>query len=253
MRDFTVGQYKSLLNALKESGIPFRLRHDVDRLPEHSLRIANVEAAMGVHSVYYFRCLPCSCNERIIRKIVALGHEIGYHYEDMALTHGHQEEAIRHFEQWLGYFRQFYPVHRICMHGAPTSQYDGRDLWKTYSYRDYGVDYEPYFDEDYNRTFYLTDTGRTWDGFRVSLRDKVAQQDEWAAKGWTVHTTEQLIAELRKARNGESFLCRFDDLLITTHPQRWTDSTRIWVRELVGQKAKNVIKRCLIHARKVRT
>ncbi len=241
--DFTRRKYRELLTALQASGIEYVLRHDVDKRPYHSLALAQIEAEIGVKAVYYFRCVPCSNDAEVIRQIVGLGHEIGYHYEDMSICNGNAEEAIRHFEQWLTYFRQFYPVHRICMHGAPTSKFDGKDLWKTYNYKDYGVDYEPYFDEDFDKTFYLTDTGRCWDGYKVSVRDKVPQQEQWCKRGLTFHTTDEIIQWLQKGAS-------VSRVMLTTHPQRWTDSPIEWIEEKIIQTMKNTIKRGLIWLRK---
>ena len=37
-----------------------------------------------------------------MREIAALGHEIGYHYEDLALSNGIPENAIQTFDQiWI--------------------------------------------------------------------------------------------------------------------------------------------------------
>jgi len=243
--DFTRKKYRQLLKALLQSGVSFTLRHDVDKRPRHSLALAQMEAELGVKAVYYFRCVPCSNSPEVIRQIVALGHEIGYHYEDLSLCHGDTAAAIEHFKQWLNYFRQFYPVHRICMHGAPTSQYDGKDLWKHYDYHNFGIDYEPYFDEDYTQTFYLTDTGRCWDGYKVSVRDKVPQQETWNRQGLTFHTTDQIIRWLTSHLS--PLTCH---LLITTHPQRWCDSPVEWLQELITQTIKNIFKRILIWVRK---
>ncbi|MCQ2341164.1 MAG: hypothetical protein MJZ48_01730 [Paludibacteraceae bacterium] len=248
--DFTRQKYRQLVQALQQSGLPFTLRHDVDKRPYHSLALAQIEAELGVKAVYYFRCLPCSNNSDVIRQIVALGHEIGYHYEDMSLCKGDHQAAMQHFEQWLTYFRQFYPVHRICMHGAPTSQYDGKDLWKHYNYRDYGVDYEPYFDEDYTTTFYLTDTGRCWDGYRVSVRDKVAQQEEWNSRGLTFHSTDDIIRWLTNSPLQRFAGSSLSSVLITTHPQRWCSSPVEWCQELCTQSIKNIIKRIIIWVKK---
>ena len=68
-------------------------------------------------------------------------------------------------------------VKTICMHGSPLSKWDNRDLWKKYDYRDFGIIAEPYFDVDFDEVFYLTDTGRRWDGDKVSVRDKVKGTD----------------------------------------------------------------------------
>jgi len=73
----------------------------------------------------------------------------------------------------LEYFRTFYPVKTICMHGSPLSKYDNRDIWNKYDYKKLGLIGEPYFDIDFSKVLYLTDTGRCWDGDKVSVRDKV--------------------------------------------------------------------------------
>lgn len=263
MRDFTLRTYRSLLIALikaKYNTLTFEeycemqarqvtpagkfviLRHDVDLKAANSLATAKIEAELGLKASYYFRVVPESNQPEIIRQIAALGHEIGYHYEDMAIAKGDTAKAIKHFEQYLEYFRQFYPVRTICMHGAPTSKYDGRDLWKVYDYRDYQILGEPYLILDFAQLFYLTDTGRCWDGYKVSVRDKIpVYQDEWNKRGWTFHHTSQLIHWLETTPAAE-----LPNLMLTTHPQRWTNNRAAWWKELILQKLKNLIKRVLI-------
>ena len=235
--DFTIEKYNELLDALKKHK-NHRIRHDVDARPFYSLRVAQEEARKGTKATYYFRSMHFTSHRETIQAIAALGHEIGYHYEDMAICSGNAEKAIDHFSAKLQYFRQFYPVKTICMHGAPRSKYDGKDLWKRYSYRDFGVVGEPYFDVDFNQVFYLTDTGRCWDGSRFSVRDKV--QSTFTQ---SYHSTNQIIAA---ANNGSLP----QQIMITTHPQRWTDSKPQWLKELLLQNAKNFVKRILIHIRK---
>lgn len=216
------------------------LRHDVDLKAENSLATAKIEHALEVQASYYFRVVPQSNQPGIIKKIVALGHEIGYHYEDMTICEGDTEKAFEHFKMQLAHFRQFYPVKTICMHGAPRSKYDGKDLWKTYNYHDMGIIGEPYFDVDFSKLFYLTDTGRRWDGFRVSVRDKVpVYQDQWVAKGLVYPTTDDIIVALQ---NGTLPKC----LMMTTHPQRWTNRKGEWLKELLLQNSKNAVKRILV-------
>ena len=262
MKDFTLQTYRHLLSALHAAGyksLTFEdyckavqkgvriagqfviLRHDVDLKAANSLKTAQIEAELGMHASYFFRVVPQSNQPEIIRQIARMGHEIGYHYEDMAIANGDVEKAIKHFEQQLAYFRTFYPVQTICMHGAPTSRYDGRDLWKKYNYRDYGIIGEPYFDVDFSQVVYLTDTGRCWDGNKASLRDKIEKwQDEWIRQGLVFHTTEQLISWLQDDSQPKR------NLMITTHPQRWTDNNGEWLKELTMQKAKNIVKRILV-------
>lgn len=268
MIDFTLRKYRELLSVLQKKGYKFItfeqycqqksfadsasvatedkwiiLRHDVDLKAKNSLVTAEIEHALGVVASYYFRVVKESNQPDVIRAIANLGHEIGYHYEDMAIADGDTEKAYAHFQKQLEYFRQYYPVRTICMHGAPTSKWDGKDLWKKYDYRAQGVIGEPYFDVDFGDVFYLTDTGRCWDGYTVSVRDKIpVYQDEWIKKNWVYHTTEDII---RAAEQG-SLPQR---IMITTHPQRWTDKRYAWAKELMMQTIKNTIKRILIQQR----
>lgn len=219
------------------------LRHDVDKRPWYSVRMAEIEAGMGVKASYYFRIGKESNNPDCIRRIAALGHEIGYHYEDMSLCHGDHDKAYEHFMNSLEYFRQFYPVRTCCMHGAPMSKYDSRAIWEKYDYHKLGLIGEPYYDVDFNKTLYLTDTGRCWDGYWYSLRDKVPeQQQRWNNNGWSFHRTPEIIIAVEDRRLPAA-------LMITTHPQRWTDSWGAWIEELVMQNIKNVIKDLLISKR----
>ena len=255
--DFTIRKYKELLLSLQQQGYQFItfeqyctqnkptgqwviLRHDVDRKPQNSLATAQIEHSLGIRASYYFRIVPDSNQPEYIRQIAALGHEIGYHYEDMAIANGNAEKAFLHFQQQLAYFRQFYPVRTICMHGAPTSQWDGRELWKQYDYRSVNIIGEPYFDMDFSEVLYLTDTGRCWDGYNVSVRDKIpVYQDEWVKQGLVYHTTNDLIRAIQVGQTPRR-------LMITTHPQRWTDNCWAWTKELLLQSVKNMIKRIII-------
>ena len=255
--DFTIRKYKELLLSLQQQGYQFItfeqyctqnkptgqwviLRHDVDRKPQNSLATAQIEHSLGIRASYYFRIVPDSNQPEYIRQIAALGHEIGYHYEDMAIANGNAEKAFLHFQQQLAYFRQFYPVRTTCMHGAPTSQWDGRELWKQYDYRSVNIIGEPYFDMDFSEVLYLTDTGRCWDGYNVSVRDKIpVYQDKWVTQGLVYHTTNDLIRAIQVGQTPRR-------LMITTHPQRWTDNCWAWTKELLLQSVKNMIKRIII-------
>ena len=95
------------------------LRHDVDKRPMHSLRMAQLETKLGIAGTYYFRIKPCSIDENVIKKIAAMGHEIGYHYENLTDTNGDYESAIKDFVSGLERLRKLYPIKTICMHGSP--------------------------------------------------------------------------------------------------------------------------------------
>ena len=237
--DFTLKKYRELLVALKDYG-EIILRHDVDLKPQNSLATAKIEHELGWKAVYYFRAVPESWDENIIREIAALGHEIGYHYESLTTCNGDIDAAYRDFCSNLEKLRDIVPVKCICMHGSPKSKWDSKDIWKKYDYHQLGVDFEPYFDVDFSKTFYLTDTGRRWDGYKVSVRDKIPVfQDEWVRQGLVFQSTDDIISALRKNEIPTR-------IMITTHPQRWSDNPFDWFWEYVIQNLKNIVKRIMV-------
>lgn len=247
--DFTLKTYKQLLSNLQEAGYRFMtfedyctlrpngyfviLRHDVDKLPLKALEVAKIDCSYGIRSTFFFKRETFVNKQELIDYIKKCNHEIGYHYNDLVQANGDVSKAIDSFTSNITHFRQFYPVRTVCMHGSPASRYDNRDLWKQYNYRDFGVIGEPYFDVDFEDVFYLTDTGRCWDGDKYSVRDKVK-----SSFTQSYHSTTDII---RAAKAGTLP----PRMMITTHPQRWTDNTAEWLLEWVMQNVKNVVKRWL--------
>jgi hypothetical protein len=92
--------------------------------------------------------------------------------------------------------------------------------------------------------FYLTDTGRRWDGYKVSLRDKIpVHQEQWTQRGWVYHHTSDIIAAAEQGTLPPH-------IMMTTHPQRWTDNRTAWLKELLLQHAKNCVKRLIVMSKK---
>lgn len=256
MHDFTEHKYIQLLNALIEQHYHFQtfsdylnnpsprsiiLRHDVDKRPQNSLILAKIESDLGLKGVYNFRAVPGSWDEEIIKEIASMGHEIGYHYENLSVCKGNFDQAIENFKLNLDHLRKLVPVSTITMHGSPRSKYDSRDLWKNNDYRDFGLIGEPYFDVDFSNVLYLTDTGRRWDGSKVNIRDKVdtAMINELNKKGYFIHSTDDIIKAAKENALPES-------IMITIHPQRWHSKRILWFSELILQNVKNIVKRLLL-------
>jgi len=252
MRDFTLSAYEALLDSLQQADFHFQtfadflqkparrsilLRHDVDDRKLHSLEFAKIQHRRGIVGTYYFRMVPESFDEGVIREIHNMGHEIGYHYEDMDFASGNPHEAIKFFEKHLEKLRKVASVTTICMHGSPKSKYDNKDVWKHYDYKKYDIAGEPYFDLDFSKTFYLTDTGRMWDGHKVSVRDKVVNHF-----GLTFHSTFEIIESIRNGKFPDKVMFNF-------HPQRWTDDSLLWLKEKNTQQIKNLAKYLLIKVR----
>lgn len=239
--DFTLKKYRELLTALKGYG-DVMLRHDVDLRPANSLATARIENELGWKAMYYFRAVPESWNEDIIKQIADLGHEIGYHYESLTTCNGDVDAAWTDFKMNLARLSKVVgkPITSICMHGSPRSPWDSKDLWKKYDYRTLGVTFEPYLDTDFSKTFYLTDTGRRWDGFKVSVRDRIPEhQDRWVKEGLVFYGTDDVIKAAEQGRLPKM-------LIITTHPQRWNEELGPWIKEFILQNLKNMVKRLKI-------
>ena len=243
--DFTLDRYRELLAAVKKHG-RFTLRHDVDLYPERSLRTAEIEAEEGLTATYYFRTVPESYDENIIKQIVALGHTAGYHYECLTTCNGDMEAAYEDFCRNLEKLRKVVPITTACAHGSPKSRWNSQDIWNHYDIHALGIDYEPMLDTDFSKTLYLTDTGRRWDGYKVSVRDKVPQfQEQWQREGLVFHSTDDII----RAINNPNLPIHKYSLLINTHPQRWMPFGTRWLLEASVQWWKNQAKRILVKFR----
>ncbi|VBB44592.1 Polysaccharide deacetylase [uncultured Paludibacter sp.] len=229
--DFTLKTYKRLLKTFLSNGyslITYEtycskkpdgkfliLRHDVDELAFNALKMAEVENALGVKATYYFRIVKQSNQPDIIRKIVELGHEIGYHYEDLSFSKGNFEIAKKTFEENLKYFRTYYPVKTVCMHGSSTSKYDNRDFWGKYNLKDFALIGEPYLTTDFEKVFYFTDTGYAWDGGKYSVRDVVENKF-----GLTFHSSKQIMEAVNKGNFPQQNLMLAHTL--------WSDNISQW-------------------------
>jgi hypothetical protein len=251
-KDYTLDTYEKLLITFERKGYTFLafedfvsnehsgkaviLRHDVDRIPINALKMAQIEHKLGIRASYFFRVVPQVWNTPILKGVVNLNHEVAYHYEDLTLTRGDYEKAISHFETQLARFRAYYPSKTICMHGSPMGRWDNRKLWERYNYRDYGIVAEPYFDLDYSKVFYITDTGRAWNNSSISVRDKVDSGFDIPVRS-TFHLMELLAKDQLP-----------EHIMINTHPHRWFDPGLYWYRELVLQNVKNVVKSVLVKA-----
>ena len=114
--DFTQKIYKELLETLKADGYAFQtfedfvqhpskkvvvLRHDVDKLPQNGVDLATIENSLGLPASYYYRIVKESNVPKLIEEVRELGHEIGYHYEDLTLAKGDKKKALEMWEKNL--------------------------------------------------------------------------------------------------------------------------------------------------------
>jgi predicted DNA-binding transcriptional regulator len=242
--DFTLKKYIELCQAIVSSEyIPLTvheyltqnhpdkciiLRHDVDRKPDRALNMAQLEYDYGISSTYYFRTVKEVLQPAMIKQIAELGHEIGYHYEVLDKAKGDITEAIELFEQELKELRKIADITTICMHGNPLTSWVNRDIWKEHNFNDFGIIGEAYLSIDYTKVSYFTDTGRSWNSSKYSIKD-VVQTDIYNGK---IKSTDELIGLIK---NGSQ-----RNICILMHPNRWTDNLGAWFTELVWQNIKNL-------------
>lgn len=190
------------------------MRHDVDRMPGHALETARIEHELGIRATYYFRSIKSVFKPWIMKQILGMGHEVGYHYETLSEANGDLQKGIELFQYHLREFEDICKVKTICMHGRPLSKYDNRDLWKTYDFKDYGIIGEAYLSVG-SELNYFSDTGRSWN-HKNSLRDFIPNKTE----GLVADTTDDLIDLIG---SGE-----LENLYILTHPERWSLNMVDW-------------------------
>ena len=218
--DFTFDAYERLLAAGAAAGYEFLtvesylgaaepperaivVRHDVDRRPGAARAMAEVEADHGVPATYYLR--SHLFEPGFARALEARGHEVGYHYEDLAAVGGDRAAAVERFDRNLERFRAHVDVSTVSAHGSPLSPYDNRDVWRHgagLAERDLLGDAGLSLEHDSGTEGslrYFSDTGRTW-GTEVPGFGRVG-------------TTDDLVALVEDARS--------DRCYVLAHPGRW--------------------------------
>ncbi len=254
MRDFTLLVYRNCIQVLLHRGYTFEtlsstvlsvaagplavLRHDVDRRPARALAMAELEHQLGVSSTYFFRTKPCSFHPGIMKRILDMGHEIGYHYEDLSDAGGDTDRAWVSFKQNLKQFDQFGGVQSIAMHGRPLSKWDNRDIWDAHDYKDAGVMLEAYADVNWKDFRYFTDVGRCWNS-KANLRDQPPGY-ETRSEELAIHSTYALKQFLETTQ---------ENIILSTHPERWTDNILGWWQVIGTDSAISLIKTGLKYAR----
>ncbi|MGX1786698.1 hypothetical protein ACWIGM_08175 [Bosea sp. NPDC055332] len=244
-RDFTLKAYVGIVDAALAAGYrPMRvgdwldgarpgepviiLRHDVDRRPENALAMAHEEAARGAPATYYFRTVGSAFNPAIIREIAAMGHEIGYHYEDFHVAKYDPDKAHALYLRNLAALREITPVRSIAMHGSPLAKHNNMELWKHRSFVESGVK-DCILSADWSQFLFFTDTGRSFDARLTNLRDTIGGKRapgvaSSAAVGEHLQTHRPPFVQL------------------SVHPERWSDKFWAWSRQLATDTAANGVK-----------
>ncbi len=230
MRDFSYQMYTLLCSRLKKAGYKFQtfedylstpkprviiIRHDVDVYAYSALRFAKLESKLGIPASYYFRTTKLTYIPKVFKEIVTLGHELGYHYEDLARRNGDLTAALTDFQENLSLFRKYYPVRTVCMHGSSGSPYDNRQMWESSKLSDFSLIGEPYISLDFSKIMYFSDTTQQWNRSDVALRDKVKSGFDLPFS-----STLDIINNIHLLP---------DQVMFTMHPELWTGNLFDWL------------------------
>lgn len=225
---FTHAAYADLLDVVARAGyetltvreylspgrLPERfvvLRHDVDRKPRRAEALARLEADLGVSASYYFH--PSAFRETRAERIERLGHEVGYHYDDVATARGDLHTARALFANNLRVFRRACDVDTVSPHVAALSPHDNTSLWERGpSFEEFDLLGDADRSVDYVDLAFLSDAGRT---FRERPADRARSLGE-RDQPVTADTVDDLAARFRDGDVQRACLL--------THPRRWTNS-----------------------------
>lgn len=205
-----------LLNQNKRDGNYIIMRHDIDRTPYRALEIAEIEHKYGISATYYFRFMKGVYIREVIDEILALGHEIGFHYETMDKCKGDFEQAKALFDKEFAEFNSKSRIKTVCAHGNPLTIFDNKDIWKSLKYSDYSLLGEAFFALDFNRFGYFSDSGRTW---IKSKSQKMPGKDDVATK--FDHIQPKNTDDIIKIIHAKSI----PNICILTHCERWTKNS----------------------------
>ena len=248
MKDFTFKIYRWLLMEILRSNRPAEnvedylgahhnhrrvlvLRHDVDRRAWKAVKMAEIERALGIRATYYFRCdrqgrFPV----RAIRRIAALNHGIGYHYETVTQCRGDKAKALQVFDRNLHQLRKIAACRTACRHNSPLFRYDNLDLLRKGCWQDFKLIGDAVLSFENANIFYLTDTGGKWgSGGSLNFCDTQA-----GAIRHDVPSSTLALAAIIKNENIPIYL--------NIHPERWAFGLLDWLFSRSMDRIANIAK-----------
>lgn len=210
------------------------LRHDVDRLPNRAVAMAEAEARLGVRSTYYFRCdrrmrFPAAA----MRRIADLGHETGFHYESLSRCRGDNDAALALFERELAACRAVVSVVTVAPHGAPLSAASNMDFASGIGPGEFALLGDA-TGIDFTDILYVTDTVGTF-GSPHNLRDRT-QGPMLTAPVHPSRLAEQVTDNRR--------------IVLSCHPERWPARGLVLLEAQARDLAVNIAK-ALLRQRRV--
>ena len=228
--EFTYQAYRGLLSHLRESGYIFTdyhgysahprcviLRHDIDNSLSQAVRLAEIEAAEGVHSTWFvllrtdFYNPASAVSQRQLRRICELGHELGLHFDEAVYPAGAPEETVGHILHERDILSSILgmPITTVSMH-RPSKATLEADLRIPGMVNSYGQT----FFHDFK---YLSDSRRRWrEPVEDIIRSGAYDRLHILTHAFWYHETEQDIAQsvgaFVRAANSERYGQMMDNI-----------------------------------------
>lgn len=237
--------------------------------------MAELEKEFGIKGTYYFRIVPESFDESIIKQIEEMGHEIGYHYEEIDLvlkrkTRDERREILRFAQNdppslSRSGIKDNEPQH-AAYNKLPTAILDAawelfkknvekiRNVAEVNTICPHGSPLSPF------------DNKMIWDKYdykKAGIIGDAHLDTDWNKFGYLTDTGRRwngasvsIRDKVENSQNSEisnwfkktgDIIANVDKLpekiMLTIHPERWNDNLLFWLEELISQNIKNVIKK----------
>ncbi len=232
------------------------IRHDVDYYPKRALVLAKIESELHISTTYYIRRKFFDSDEdlSLIRKIADLGHQIGYHYEEVdthqkAPNNQVARDAVGFFVgSLLDLDKLGFPIRSVCAHGNPISDVDNKQvvhLLRDNNFLDrlaFTYDREMVKEKVSDRLIGDASIDFTGDDFDVYIPDTGRFNPRYNLKD---HIDECPTARLKSLDDLKDILSSSKNkrIYMNMHPDRWSGDTFTWLFDLGLDTAKNMVKR----------
>lgn len=210
---FSYKNFRELCKILSAHEGKIILKHDVEVSSQSVLRIASIEREFGLKSIFFYQFDVFKNNIDEAKKLISMGHEIGYHYDVLDNNSGDFTKATEEFYKNLEFFNKCgFSISWVCPHGNPTKTRLGwnsnKDFFRSADVRqrfsmlkDIVVD----FDMLYPNFKYISDAG-----YKFKEIGEISHND-------VLNVNDIPIADLACYLQSDPA----KSIVISTHPHRW--------------------------------
>lgn len=213
---YTLAQFVDLIRSKSGFSEPYLiLRHDIDTDCDTALAFAGIEHEMGIKASYFFRLSTWKTS--LIKRIAALDHEVGYHYEELATfaktRHLTNQSEVR---SELPRIRKAFAQNLLRLRRE-----SGLPLRGFASHGDFA-----------NRKLDLTNRLiLTEQSFRDELSLDYEAYDAEISQAYRLHVSDKPYPVVFSPESPQGLITRGNSFLLLTHPRWWKTNLRANLQE----------------------